>query len=264
MPAKPIPHDAVDDEGRHLRTLQCVRALTPIIVTLLHEGHTRTEIARTLRVQADLVVGQADDMARALREAAEKLMAGAQAEGRPVELRVRVVKASGRGVQVRLVDGHSPDLFWLPAAWPAQWLAVPEIGEIVSVRVPRWLASRHAPVVALRCGGQQVPAFHKYPGIDPIKGKEILSMTDETGRGALFRIPEDQRKNEKWPEMRGDIVTPSGEKLELAGWSKVDKNGKRYLSLTCKAAQQRQQEAPAQSQPNACAQANRGDDPIPF
>jgi uncharacterized protein (DUF736 family) len=52
-----------------------------------------------------------------------------------------------------------------------------------------------------------------------------------TGRGALFRIPEDQRKSYKYPNYRGDLISPSGEKMKVAGWIKHDKTGKPYLSL---------------------------------
>jgi hypothetical protein len=104
-------------------------------------------------------------------------------------------------------------------------------------------------------------SFHQPPDLDPERatqeGSFPMSETNE-GRGALFRIPDDEKKNDKWPDMRGDI-TLGGVKYKLAGWTKQDKNGRKYLSLNGKPAeeqQQRQQPAPA----NAYAAATGRDD----
>jgi hypothetical protein len=62
-----------EDEARHVRTLERVRALTPVVQQLLAKGHTRSEVARTLRTQSDIVLGQAEAVARMLRHAADEL-----------------------------------------------------------------------------------------------------------------------------------------------------------------------------------------------
>jgi hypothetical protein len=62
-----------DDEAKQARTLERVRALTPVIKQLLAKGHTRSEVARTLRTQSDIVIGQAEAVARMLRDAADEL-----------------------------------------------------------------------------------------------------------------------------------------------------------------------------------------------
>jgi hypothetical protein len=80
-------------------------------------------------------------------------------------------------------------------------------------------------------------------------------MTDNNeGRGALFRIPDDDKKNDRWPDMRGDIVI-GGIKHKLAGWTKTDKNGRRYLSLIAKPLEEQHQPQPQQQPANSYAAA---------
>ena len=78
--------------------------------------------------------------------------------------------------------------------------------------------------------------------------------------GALFKVPEDEKKNDRWPDYRGDI-TIEGVKWRLAGWVKTDKNGGKYLSLVAKLPE----ENPAERQQQ---QAQGGpsfrDDRVPF
>jgi hypothetical protein len=78
--------------------------------------------------------------------------------------------------------------------------------------------------------------------------------------GALFRIPDEDKKNDRWPDMRGDL-TIAGVKYKLAGWTKQDKNGKKYLALTAKPAEEQQQQRPAEPPANAYAQAKGRSEP---
>jgi hypothetical protein len=69
-------------------------------------------------------------------------------------------------------------------------------------------------------------------------------MADDTprGNGALFRVRE--KKNDRGPDYTGDITSPTtGEKIELAGWIREDRNGNKYLSLSSQPPRERQQSA---------------------
>lgn len=84
-------------------------------------------------------------------------------------------------------------------------------------------------------------------------------MANDTPRGALFRVPDDEKKNDRWPDFRGDIVI-EGRKWKLAGWTKEDKNGRKFLSLVAKPADER-----ADDSQQARRQAQRPlDSEIPF
>jgi hypothetical protein len=181
-----------------------------------------------------------------------------------LSVRVEQLSGSGRGVQVRLVSDRRGDLFWLPLGYPAEWLSAPEIGAVLAVTVPRWLAERHRPIRDLRCGFQSSLSFTQPPGIDPVKGKEVLPMAYDQnnrppqGRGALFVNRQKQQPNH--PDRRGDLTLPAGyvltlangttltlpadAKLEVVGWLKDTKAGEKYLSISAKPFQERQQQPP--------------------
>jgi hypothetical protein len=179
-----------------------------------------------------------------------------------------VIAVTERGVQCAL-DGDNSPAFWLPRQ-AVEWHGALDPGELVHATVPRWLASKHKQLVAVR--NQLSISFQAPIELDPIKANAEGSfpMADQSNdnRGALFRIPDDEKKNDKWPDMRGDI-TIDGVKWRLAGWVKEGKKGK-YLSLAAKPAdeQPQRQDPPA----NAYAQATgrpaerqrQVDDEIPF
>ena len=56
----------------------------------------------------------------------------------------------------------------------------------------------------------------------------MSDFKQKPGFGSLFR---NKKENDKQPDYRGDICTPNGEQLQVAGWIKQDKNGKGYMSL---------------------------------
>jgi hypothetical protein len=220
---------------------------------------------------------------------------GIRPGGPPIELRVRIERIQGRGVMVSLVEDPGQEKFWLPGQWPVVWSAAPAPGETVTIKMPRWLAAKHRPVVSLRVGGQASlsPLFNAPPGIDPVNAKGPIPMAYDQnerppqGRGALFVNKQKQQPNH--PDRRGDLTLPAGyvltlangtaltlaadAKLEVVGWLKDTKSGEKYLSISAKPHQERR---PAEHQPatNSYAQATgrsdrptfdrSADDPIPF
>jgi hypothetical protein len=177
-----------------------------------------------------------------------------------MNVEVAIVDASERGIQVSLGDDGAP--FWLPRSAPGLvWSARPEIGDVVMVRVPDWLCVKHGQLQSLR--HQRSLRFHQpLPGLGPEASKEgSFPMANDTPRGALFRVPEADKKNDKWPDYRGDL-TIEGVKWKLAGWVKTDKNGGKYLSLVASLPEQRaddrQQRQPDRGGPDF------GGDSIPF
>jgi len=85
-----------------------------------------------------------------------------------------------------------------------------------------------------------------------------MSYQHKDGFGSLFR----NRKKEKdtQPDMRGDCMI-EGREMEIAGWTKKDKNGQKYLSLKIQDKREQQQEGMQQAR-----QAVEGfeSDDIPF
>lgn len=151
-----------------------------------------------------------------------------------------ILDTTDKGVRVALDNPEAA--FWLPRKHPAVvWSREPAPGETVSVCLPSWLVAKHGPLRQLR--HQMSISFHQPPGLGPEASREGSFPMAETndGRGALFRIPDDEKKNDKWPDYRGDI-TIEGTKWKLAGWVKTDKNGGKYLSLVAKPFEERQPE----------------------
>jgi hypothetical protein len=98
----------------------------------------------------------------------------------------------------------------------------------------------------------------------------------DKGRGALFRIPEAERKSDKYPIYRGDISLPDGSKWKLSGWVRETKNGDKFLSLSAEPFEERQPQERREEPRKSYAEAKAGepqrgggtwpgkDDPIPF
>jgi hypothetical protein len=172
-----------------------------------------------------------------------------------MNVEVAIVDISERGIRVALGDGPA---FWLPRSGPGiEWAAPPEIDTVVYVRVPRWLIAKHRQLSEYayqRAFSLQAPVEHT------LKDGTLPMSDTPTGRGALFRVTD--KKSDRAPDYRGDLTLPDGTKLELAGWLKEDRNGKRYLSISAKPFQdrreeQRQQPAPANTYATATGRDDR-------
>jgi hypothetical protein len=140
------------------------------------------------------------------------------------------------------------------------------------VRLPAWVIAKHGQLQSLR--HQQSLRFHEpiQVDLDPIKAKEPIPMADDrqnAGRGALFR--NEKKSSDRAPDYRGDLTLPDGSKLELAGWLREDRNGAKYLSISAKPFQERQQQSPRERydqraervEPNRYAEATGRDDRAP-
>jgi hypothetical protein len=102
-----------------------------------------------------------------------------------------------------------------------------------------------------------------------------LPSQNDRGKGALFRIPEDQRKNDRYPTYRCDISLPTGSKWKLSGWVRETRAGDKFLSIAAEPfEEQRQQPEPSNSyarttgRPEPPRSGGRGpfdpDSPLPF
>ena len=82
-----------------------------------------------------------------------------------MNIEVAIIDISERGAQVALGE-NTP--FWLPRAAPGLVCsAMPEIGDVVMVRLPPWLCAKHKQLQALRY--QRSLSFHQPAGLDPAK-----------------------------------------------------------------------------------------------
>jgi len=59
----------------------------------------------------------------------------------------------------------------------------------------------------------------------------MSEFVHKEGFGSMKKV--DQKGNPNAPAMRGELMF-EGRLLDLAGWSKVDKNGNKYMSLSGK------------------------------
>jgi hypothetical protein len=87
---------------------------------------------------------------------------------------------------------------------------------------------------------------------------------DNTNKGVLFRVDDDDKKSSKSPDLRGTIDV-NGEAFYLSAWRKVSKNNVHYLSLsiTPKDAAARPKNETAKSAGGGSAQRDMNDS-IPF
>jgi hypothetical protein len=173
-----------------------------------------------------------------------------RAAGRPVpttRLSVRVEKVRERAVQARLNGGRDGSLFWLPRSWPAEWDAVPEVGTDVNVTLPRWLAAKHSPIVALRTRGQTSlgPLFNPPPPLGPEAFKEgSFPMTDhpkDAGTGMLDKNRDKQKPSQ--PDYFGRCEI-DGRRYRISAWIKDSSKhpGQKYMSLSFRPDEQQQPE----------------------
>lgn len=86
-----------------------------------------------------------------------------------------------------------------------------------------------------------------------------MAFEQKPGFGSLFQNK--KKKSDKEPTMRGEVMTPDGRLLEIAGWSKTDKNGGKYLSLKVQEPRAKDGAAPAKASKAATTPL---DDAVPF
>lgn len=87
-----------------------------------------------------------------------------------------------------------------------------------------------------------------------------MAYSNKPGFGNLFQNT--KKKSDKEPAMRGEVMTPDGKLYEIAGWSKQDKNGAKFLSLKMQEPRAKSDAEPAQ-QPKQSGAEMIGED-IPF
>jgi len=88
-----------------------------------------------------------------------------------------------------------------------------------------------------------------------------MAYQTKPGQGAIFK--NEKRDSDKSPHYRGNIVTPSGEELEIALWLTEAKSGAKYFSAAVKEPR-RQDAAPAQAAPQSDPRRDESDDGLPF
>jgi hypothetical protein len=77
--------------------------------------------------------------------------------------------------------------------------------------------------------------------------------------GALFRVVESEKKTDRWPDYKGDVLI-NGEKWWISGWVRTAATGKKYLGLALR----RADEKGAESTPAEKAVAAPDSDKLPF
>jgi uncharacterized protein (DUF736 family) len=74
--------------------------------------------------------------------------------------------------------------------------------------------------------------------------------------GSILLFKNDKEGNEKRPDLRGELVTPDGKKLEVAVWTRTSKkSGDKFLSGSVQEPRQEQ---------TTTVSATKPDDDIPF
>lgn len=82
------------------------------------------------------------------------------------------------------------------------------------------------------------------------------------GAGSLR--PNDKKgDNEKAPNSKGEIML-GGTVYEIAGWTRTDKNGAKYISLSGKPKGERQERPAQRQEPQRQASSRDLDDEVPF
>lgn len=76
-----------------------------------------------------------------------------------------------------------------------------------------------------------------------------MAYEQKPGFGSFFRNTKKEKDTQ--PDYRGDICTPSGEKLEIAGWLKKDKNDRTFLSLKVQVPREKPEETKPAGKPHA-------------
>ena len=165
-----------------------------------------------------------------------------------VSTALHVLAMSEHGVQCA-TNASPGDPFWLPRRYVA-WVRPPEPGAFVTAIIPEWLAQKHKQLSAVASEFQNADT--------QTRNSQMANMKDNSG--ALFRVPDEDKKTEKWPDMKGDVLI-DGVKWWISGWTRTsEKTGKKYLSLALRKAD----EKPAEANPKLSKAPAMNDDSIPF
>lgn len=57
----------------------------------------------------------------------------------------------------------------------------------------------------------------------------MADYENKNGTGVAFK--NDKRPDDRYPNYKGVILTPSGEKLDIAIWDRTSKGGRNYFSI---------------------------------
>lgn len=88
-----------------------------------------------------------------------------------------------------------------------------------------------------------------------------MAYEQKPGFGSFFR---NKKEKDTQPDYRGDICTPSGEQLKIAGWLKKDKNGNTFMSLKVEPPREQSEQRKSPLNTPAPSRAMPLDDDIPF
>jgi hypothetical protein len=150
---------------------------------------------------------------------------------------LRVLALSAKGVQcANAAACASAPPFWLPRNGHVTWSAAPRPGALVEASIPAWLAAKHRQLEGLISDQNRLRVEYARP-IEPKEAAMAIEQKDMTG--VLFRIDEDKRKNEKWPEFDGHVIV-NNRKYYLSAWVKTsEKSGRKFFSLSLKPADEK-------------------------
>ena len=149
---------------------------------------------------------------------------------------LHILAVSERGVQCATSEGEA---FWLPRSGHVQWARPPQPGAVVTAIVPGWLAAKHRQLVG-------DVAYESVRHANTRKEDQMSNSRDNSG--ALFRVADDEKKTDKWPDYKGD-ATIHGHKFWVSAWIKTSATtGKKFMSLAFRPAEERT-EAPKAKAP---------------
>jgi hypothetical protein len=149
-----------------------------------------------------------------------------------------VLALSENGIKCSVRGDAEP--FWLPRNGDhVEWQREPEVGETIHAIVPEWLANKHR-----QLGGAGADAKSDVARPSP----QTTSKGERDMTGTL------SKEKPSHADYTGSVLI-NGDKFWLNGWVKDSKDGKKFLSLSVRPAEDRGKPKPA----GAAA-----DDAIPF
>ena len=126
---------------------------------------------------------------------------------------LHILAISERGIQCATVaDPETP--FWLPRGNYVAWVQPPIVGQLGTAIVPGWLAAKHRQLVG-DVEFERVRFQHANTQEENTTMNWKQAARDNSG--ALFRVPDVEKKTEKWPDYKGDVMI-NGAKWWISGW----------------------------------------------